>query len=111
LETHGVVDFISDAGDLNINLRGPNGTARKVNFITTDGMQFQISQVSDGGVNFQQFDDGTFERQPMRFDENGVLFINASWDSPLGTSTGYLWQSATQVLRASGLSRQPTPMA
>lgn len=103
LETHGVVDFISDAGDLNINLRGPNGTARKVNFITTDGMQFQISQISDGGVNFQQFDDGTFERQPMRFDENGVLFINASWDSPLGTSTGYLWQSATQVLRASGI--------
>lgn len=103
LETHGTVDFISDGGDLNVNLRGPNGTARKVNFITTDGMQFQISQISDGGVNFQQFDDGTFERQPMRFDENGVLFINASWDSPLATSTGYLWQSATQVLRASGV--------
>lgn len=99
LETHGTVDHISDSGELNVNLRSPDATGRKLNFMTAGGLQFQISQLSDGGVLFQQFDDGTFERQPMRFDENGVLAINATYTSPLQTTSGWLWVSASGVLR------------
>lgn len=106
LETHGSVDLISDSGDLNVNLRSANGTARKLNFITASGLQFQISQTSDGGVLFQQFTDGGFQRQPLRFDESGVLAIIGTWDDPLQTSTGWLWVSASGVLRIK--SAQPT---
>jgi hypothetical protein len=99
LETHGTVDFISDSGSANINLRSPDGTNRNINFMTASGLQFQIAQLQDGGVLFQQFTDGAYQRQPLRFDENGVIAFNATWDNPMQTTNGWLWVDATNILR------------
>lgn len=101
-ETHGSVDFISDSGSCNVNLRSPNGTGRNLNFMTANGLQFQIAQLSDGGVLFQQFTDGAFQRQPMRFDESGVLYFAATWDKPWQTDYCYIWVSSSNQLRISG---------
>jgi hypothetical protein len=103
LESHGAADFFADTGDLNFNLHSVDGTRRNINTISASGLQTQFSHTADGGMQLNQFNDGVPQRTPMRWDENGVLFMQATYDMPLQYANAWLWASASQVLRISGV--------
>ncbi|PZU71059.1 Calx-beta domain-containing protein [Sphingobium sp.] len=105
-ETEGDITFRSTSGDLNINLESPDGTARKINFKDTGGLEAQIHQLSDGNLQINMFDDGVAVGTPLIIYNDGHLVTNSGWENPIairpvagGTTLGWLWMSEDQVMR------------
>lgn len=107
-ETVGDLTFRSTAGDLNINLVSPDGTARKINFMDAGGLEAQIHQLADGNLQFNLFNDGSAVGTPFVISNDGHLVTNSNWQNPLeirpvvgSPAIGWLWMTDDEVIRVS----------
>ena len=112
IEVEGEVTFRSLSGDLNINLRSPDGTARKISFFDTGGLEAQIHQLDDGNLQFNIYNDGAAVGTPLVIANDGHLAAHLTSGAPLeirntyddeGTpviaTVGWLWLDADGTLR------------
>ncbi|AYO76433.1 Calx-beta domain-containing protein [Sphingobium yanoikuyae] len=112
-ETEGDITFRSTDGDLNVNLKSPDGTARKINFMDAGGLEVQLHQVAAGDFQINMYDDGVAVGTPIIVSNDGHLVTNSGWQNPIairpiaaGATIGWLWMSEDQVIRVK--STRPT---
>ena len=108
LEAEGEIEFRSTSGDLNINLRSPDGTGRKISFFDSNGLEAQIHQLADGNLQINMFDDGAAVGTPFVISNDGHWVTNWGWQNAVairpgagGIIIGWLWMSEDQVVRVS----------
>lgn len=77
LEVHGESDFISDAGDLNVNFRSPTGTTRKLTFFDGATARAQVASLTTGYTNFNVWSaDGATIYTPIQLKPDGTAGVN-----------------------------------